>query len=383
MKDRAAEAEHSHAAFTFLRAVHLYCNEFVWSQLGPPAPCLFNCPQLKVNKGGQWVSGLEPCHVAGLKRGNWGTAPRQTRSAAAAVLETGPREAVGGLGAHGPTCAALGRSKIRLLPTPRSASPIGQLTIGLQHGRRRGGSVTHSSLNPRPRAARCLPPSTPAPHPARLQALPLPHAMACLAFGRAALLTHPSFSDRQLEELGRQLSVAEDLGRAAQECAVFDSLAQQVTAFITNLDEATVNCGAAEPSTFQISSSSGSSGSGGDGKGGGRAASSSSSSSSGGSKAGAAAAAATGSGSSGGAGAAPACFRRLRAAQQGESGEHSRALLCTASQALLPAACSPVSAHQPVGLRSASQLVPTPACRLWVARQAGSIRASHAARESG
>ena len=156
--------------------------------------------------------------------------------------------------------------------------------------------------------------------------------MACLAFGRAALLTHPSFGDRQLEELGRQLSVAEDQGRVAAECAVFDSLAQQVTAFITNLDEATVNCGAAEPSTFQIiissiSSSGGGGGSGDGGRAGSKAASSSSSSgggsgSSGGSKASAGAAASPSSGSSNGsAGAAPAYFRRLKAAPQGESGE--------------------------------------------------------------
>ena len=31
--------------------------------------------------------------------------------------------------------------------------------------------------------------------------------MACLAFGRAALLTHPSFGDRQLEELRRANAV--------------------------------------------------------------------------------------------------------------------------------------------------------------------------------
>ena len=166
--------------------------------------------------------------------------------------------------------------------------------------------------------------------------------MACLAFGRAALLTHPSFGDRQLEELGRQLSVAEDLGRVAQECAVFDALAQQVTAFITNLDEATVNCGAAEPSTFQISSSSGNGISS-------RAASSSSGSSSGKASAAVAAATASAGSSSGGAGAAPACFRRLKAAQQGESGEHTRALLCTASQALPPAGSllPPPAPHSP------------------------------------
>jgi hypothetical protein len=192
--------------------------------------------------------------------------------------------------------------------------------------------------------------------------------MACLAFGRAALLTHPSFGDRQLEELGRQLSVAEDLGRVAQECAVFDALAQQVTAFITNLDEATVNCGAAEPSTFQISSSSGS---------GGRAASSSSGSSSG--KASAAAAAASAGSSSGGAGAAPACFRRLKAAQQGESGEHTRALLCTALHALL----APWDPRQPRPWVPEAPVFALFACRLWVAGQAGGIRAGHAAGEPG
>lgn len=85
--------------------------------------------------------------------------------------------------------------------------------------------------------------------------------MACLAFGRAALLSHPSFGDRSLEDVewcSRQLTVPEDATRLAQEGAVFDSLAAQVTAFICNLDEATVNCGAAEPHTIQISSSSGS-----------------------------------------------------------------------------------------------------------------------------
>ncbi|EFN51212.1 hypothetical protein CHLNCDRAFT_141190 [Chlorella variabilis] len=84
--------------------------------------------------------------------------------------------------------------------------------------------------------------------------------MACLAFGRATLLSHPSFGNRQADdaEWRHQLTVQNDLARITQENAVFDALAQQVTAFVCNLDEATVNCGAAEPHTIHISSSSGS-----------------------------------------------------------------------------------------------------------------------------
>jgi hypothetical protein len=82
-----------------------------------------------------------------------------------------------------------------------------------------------------------------------------------LCGGRLALLSHPSFGDRSIDDLectSRQLTVHDDLTRIAQESAVFSSLALQVTAFICNLDEATVNCGAADAAshTARLSSSS-------------------------------------------------------------------------------------------------------------------------------
>ena len=83
----------------------------------------------------------------------------------------------------------------------------------------------------------------------------------------------------------------------------------QVTAFICNLDEATVNCGAAEPRTIHLSSSSGS----GSGNG------PSSSAAAGPSSACASPGGASGSGGGGGGGAAaaPAQFFRLRAGSEG------------------------------------------------------------------
>ena len=99
--------------------------------------------------------------------------------------------------------------------------------------------------------------------------------MACLAFGRAALLSHPSFGGGGGgDDVPLQLTVAEERRTLAAEALVFDALAMQATAFICNLDEATVNCGAAEPHILQMSSSSGSgssssSGGGGAGAGGG------------------------------------------------------------------------------------------------------------------
>lgn len=109
--------------------------------------------------------------------------------------------------------------------------------------------------------SRCPPPNAAATFPSLQAQQRSSHpSMACLAFGRATLLSHPSFGNRQADdaEWRHQLTVQNDLARITQENAVFDALAQQVTAFVCNLDEATVNCGAAEPHTIHISSSSGS-----------------------------------------------------------------------------------------------------------------------------
>lgn len=81
--------------------------------------------------------------------------------------------------------------------------------------------------------------------------------MACLAFRRSPPHSQPALD----EGLGPaapdgaglpgcewqlcQLSLADEPTRIASEGAVFESLAQQVTAFICNVDEATVNVGAA------------------------------------------------------------------------------------------------------------------------------------------
>lgn len=125
-------------------------------------------------------------------------------------------------------------------------------------------------------------------------------------------MAHDSPGERRAAEAGscRPLSVPDDARAAAAEAAVFDALARQVTAFVCTLDEATVNCGAAEPPstasgrpTIHLSSSSAHSAKPAAG--------------------GAAAAPGSGASSCGGCSdcAAPMLFRRLRAAAPGvESG---------------------------------------------------------------
>lgn len=94
--------------------------------------------------------------------------------------------------------------------------------------------------------------------------------MACLAFGRGGLpAAPPPLPSEDGLPPPRQLVVPDDPAKAQQEAAVFDALAHQATAFVCNLDEATVNCGAAQPHTIHLSSSSGgSSGQGGSARGG-------------------------------------------------------------------------------------------------------------------
>lgn len=84
--------------------------------------------------------------------------------------------------------------------------------------------------------------------------------MACLSFGRPTLRGASQASSAAAAEDGstaswaladhdcatHTLAVPEDPARTCAEGAVFEAVAQQATAFICNLDEATVNCGAAE-----------------------------------------------------------------------------------------------------------------------------------------
>lgn len=84
--------------------------------------------------------------------------------------------------------------------------------------------------------------------------------MACLSFGRPMLRGATPPASAAAAEAGSSVSgsladqacsahvlaVPEDPGRTCSDGAVFEAVAQQATAFICNLDEATVNCGAVE-----------------------------------------------------------------------------------------------------------------------------------------
>ncbi|PSC76272.1 OTU family cysteine protease [Micractinium conductrix] len=81
--------------------------------------------------------------------------------------------------------------------------------------------------------------------------------MSCLALRHGGRIASPEAEPADPAAERSQLVVPEDAARVDAEAAVFEALAQQVTAFVANLDEATVNVGAAEPHTIHMSSSSG------------------------------------------------------------------------------------------------------------------------------